>query len=60
MKLFRLIHPRWLLALVLSSLVFAVAGCSTTDQDVDNQSARPWNSPKGWENGLPTDIMEGH
>jgi hypothetical protein len=27
-------------------------GCSTT-QDIENQSSRPWNGPRGWEYGVP-------
>jgi hypothetical protein len=35
------------------------SGCATTGDDNDNLSARPWNSPKGWEHGLPTQMMQG-
>jgi len=38
-----------LLLLVLAAVV--LGGCATTESD--NQSERPWNSPQGWENGLP-------
>jgi hypothetical protein len=34
-----------------------LSGCATAEPD--NLSARPWNSPKGWENGLPNGMMEG-
>jgi hypothetical protein len=34
-----------------------LSGCATSDPD--NLSVRPWNSPKGWENGLPSGMMEG-
>jgi hypothetical protein len=34
-----------------------LSGCATAEPD--NLSARPWNSPKGWENGLPSGMMEG-
>jgi hypothetical protein len=33
----------------LAALVTLVAGCSSTEPD--NTSSRPWNAPKGWENG---------
>jgi hypothetical protein len=33
------------------------AGCGTDDPD--NLSSRPWDSPKGWEHGLPASINEG-
>ena len=34
------------------------AGCAST-RDPENLSERPWNSPKGWEHGLPTGMLEG-
>jgi hypothetical protein len=37
--------------------VVLLSGCATAEPD--NLSARPWNSPKGWENGLPNGMMEG-
>jgi hypothetical protein len=46
---------------VLLLLVLAAVGlsaCSTTE-DSENASVRPWNSPKGWENGLPSTMTEG-
>ena len=40
-------------------LAMGLAGCATSDQS-ENVSARPWNSPKGWENGaLPSVLNEG-
>jgi hypothetical protein len=45
----------FLLLLVLAGL--GLSGCATNDPD--NLSQRPWNSPKSWETGLPTGIMEG-
>jgi hypothetical protein len=47
---------KWfLLLLLLASL--GLIGCASTDPD--NLSARPWNSPKSWENGLPSAMTEG-
>jgi hypothetical protein len=43
-----------LLLLVATSLL---SGCATAEPD--NLSVRPWNSPKGWESGLPSGMMEG-
>ncbi|MEK7782112.1 MAG: hypothetical protein AAB370_11495 [Verrucomicrobiota bacterium] len=43
------------LGLVLGATL--LSGCATTEPD--NLSVRPWNSPKGWENGLPSGMMEG-
>jgi hypothetical protein len=36
---------------------FASVGCATNDPD--NLSSCPWNSPKTWENGLPSGLYEG-
>ena len=49
-------HPRaaLLFLLVLGSL--ALAGCAT---ESENASVRPWDSPKSWENGLPSSMTEG-
>jgi hypothetical protein len=37
--------------LTLAALSILGAGCATTE--VDSESARPWNTPRGWEHGLP-------
>ena len=39
--------------LVLAGIFCGVllTGCASTDPE--NISSRPWNSPKGWEVGLP-------
>jgi hypothetical protein len=52
-----LASPRAIFLLLLTLTVLALAGCSTTDSE--NASERPWNSPKSWENGLPSSMMEG-
>jgi hypothetical protein len=44
----------WLL-LALGALV--LGGCSTTD--TENMSERPWNTPKSWETGFPSNLNEG-
>jgi len=41
--------------LLLAGLLFS--GCATTEPE--NESVRPWNSPIGWENGLPAGMTEG-
>jgi len=53
MKILRFV----LLAMVLAGAGFVVTGCATTESE--NLSERPWNSPKGWESGLPSNINEG-
>jgi len=45
----------FLLLLGLASL--GLSGCATSDPD--NLSSRPWNAPKSWETGLPSNILEG-
>jgi hypothetical protein len=49
-------RPALLLLLVLTA--FGLTACSTTE-DTDNASVRPWNTPKSWENGLPSNMTEG-
>ena len=46
-----------LLALGLGYVVLSGIGCATTESE--NLSARPWNAPRGWENGLPSSFYEG-
>jgi hypothetical protein len=43
------------LLLLAGGLLFS--GCTTAEPD--NLSVRPWNAPKGWENGLPSGMMDG-
>ena len=42
----------FLLLLVLAAV--ALGGCATTESE--NLSERPWNTPQGWENGLPSSM----
>jgi hypothetical protein len=44
-----------LFTLMLPLLGFGVAGCKTEDE----LTARPWNTPQGWETGLPAALTEG-
>jgi hypothetical protein len=54
-----LTHPRFILLVLLVSLVLSAVGCATSDPE--NVSVRPWNSPRGWETGgLPSSMNEGH
>ena len=53
-----LLNPRSALVLLLLATVFGLSACSTTE-DTDNASVRPWNTPKGWETGLPSNMTEG-
>lgn len=38
-------------------LIGTLTGCQSTESR--NASARPWNSPRGWETGMPGMINEG-
>ncbi len=49
---------RLLICLTLALVALGLAGCASTDSS-ENASERPWNSPKGWENGLPMGMTEG-
>jgi hypothetical protein len=42
---------RWLLLLLLGSVLVGVSGCETNEPE--NASVRPWNTPQGWEGGIP-------
>jgi len=50
-------HSRLLFLGLLLTAILGLAGCATSDSE--NLSERPWNSPKGWETGLPSTINEG-
>ena len=52
------LHPAWPLILLLSALAMGAIGCASVESE--NASARPWNSPRGWETGgLPSTLNEG-
>jgi len=42
---------QWLLPLLLGVVLVGVCGCETNEPE--NASARPWNSPQGWEGTSP-------
>jgi hypothetical protein len=48
---------RWVFLLLLALGTLGLSGCASTEPD--NLSERPWNTPKGWENGLPSGMTEG-
>jgi hypothetical protein len=59
MNFVRLIRNHWLqLALLLAMIGLGCAGCASTD--AENTSARPWNSPEGWQYGTLPSSMRGH
>ena len=47
----------FLMVILLAAGVLSFTGCATTESE--NLSERPWNSPRGWETGLPSSINEG-
>jgi len=51
----KLLKLRFLLLLLGLSASLGLTGCATSDE----LSSRPWNAPKNWENGLPSQMMEG-
>jgi hypothetical protein len=46
---------RWAFLLLLVLAGFALGGCASTEPD--NLSERPWNTPQGWENGMPSSMQ---
>jgi hypothetical protein len=42
---------QWVLLFVLGVILLGAAGCETNEPD--NASVRPWNTPQGWETGMP-------
>jgi hypothetical protein len=36
---------------LLGAVLLGVSGCATNEPE--NDSVRPWNTPQGWEGGLP-------
>ncbi len=45
----------WGLFLLTVLVLPLLPGCATNEE---NLSERPWNSPKGWESGLPSGMMD--
>ena len=45
---------RWVFLLLLALAGVALGGCASTESE--NASERPWNTPQGWENGLPSSM----
>jgi hypothetical protein len=45
--------------LLLAIVVAGWGGYGCKAPEPENMSARPWNSPRGWETGLPSGLNEG-
>jgi hypothetical protein len=50
------VHSLWLL--VLGAMLCGISGCTTNEPE--NASVRPWNTPQGWESGMPMMNQQGH
>lgn len=46
-------------ALLLGFLAGSLSLTGCAESEPENLSSRPWNSPKGWESGLPIGLTEG-
>jgi hypothetical protein len=46
-----------MLPLLLAAACLALSGCAT--EEPENTSARPWNQPRGWESGYPSQMFQG-
>ena len=51
-------YTSWLLCILFALVLLGASGCASTDPD--NAYVRPWNSPIGWENGIPSGMYENH
>ncbi|HLX72721.1 MAG TPA: hypothetical protein VKV04_24125 [Verrucomicrobiae bacterium] len=47
-----------LLCVLFALLVCGAVGCAGTESG--NDSVRPWDSPEGWENGIPSGMYQQH
>jgi hypothetical protein len=52
------VMPGWRSLILAVVVALGVVGCASTNEE-DSYSDRPWNSPKGWEHGLPSGFYEG-
>ncbi len=48
---------RHILLLLLVAASFVLSGCAT--EEPENASSRPWNEPRGWESGYPSQMFQG-
>ena len=48
----------WRSVILAVFVVLGVVGCASTSEE-ESYSDRPWNSPRGWEHGLPSGFYEG-
>ena len=48
-------NSRWLFLLLLVLGAMVCGGCATESENV---SEKPWSTPQGWENGLPSGMFD--
>jgi hypothetical protein len=48
------------LVLLLVVVSLGAYGCSTTNDEPENVSSKPWNSPEGYQNGMLPSSMFQH
>jgi len=48
-------HARLGLLFLLCLIGLGLAGCASTEE---NAAERPWNAPKGWEGGIPSNLYD--
>jgi hypothetical protein len=49
---------QWIFLFALAGILAFAGGCASDEPQ--NASVRPWNSPQGWEGGLPMDMNQQH
>ncbi len=48
-------YSHFALLALLGLMAVWLVGCATNDE---NMAERPWNSPKGWEGGVPGNLYD--
>lgn len=46
----------FLLLMLFAVMLLGAVGCASTE--AQNDSVRPWDSPQGWENGIPSGMYQ--
>jgi hypothetical protein len=49
-------YSSFLLCILFALALLGATGCASTEPE--NASVRPWNSPIGWENGIPSGMYQ--
>jgi hypothetical protein len=48
---------KWIFLFLLLGAGFGLTGCGSTE--AANTSSKPWNSPEGWQSGVPGQMLNG-